>query len=312
MTTYRLVVADLGSPSYFVSTAAVVLGFFEREGIEMAPVIGSEDVEQNTQGLKDGSAHFFGGASYGSLRTFPNFRGVKILCALAQYSYWFMGIRADLDVKKGDLQALKGLRISSSQAAPGQGLRHMLAEAGVDLERDNVKIVKSPSAGKHQKFRGMDGVDALQQGISDAFWGNGMRLELGVRSGLAKLHIDLRRGDGPPGARFYNFPALSASEEFVKAHPDVAAGAVRAIVKTQKALKENPALATEAGKKVFPPEETEIIAALVERDAPFYDAVVTREAIDGLNRFCVARGLIERAVGYDQLVASQFSGLWNE
>jgi NitT/TauT family transport system substrate-binding protein len=311
MTTYRLVVADLGSPSYFVSTAAVALGFFEREGIEMAPVVGSEDAEQSTQGLNDGSAHFFGGPSYGSLKTFPNFQGVKILCALAQYSYWFMGIRADLDVKRGDLHALKGLRISSSQSSPGQGLRHMLAEAGIDLERDNVNIVKSPSTGKHQKFRGMDGVIALQQGISDAFWGNGMRLELGVRSGLAKLHIDLRRGDGPPGARFYNFPALSASEEFVKANPDVVAGAVRAIVKTQKALRESPALATEAGKKVFPPEEAEIIATLVERDAPFYDAVVTREAIDGLNKFCVARGLIEKPVAYDQLVASQFSSLWN-
>jgi len=310
MTVFRLVVADLGSPSYFVSTAAVALGFFEREGIEMASVVGSEDAEQNTKGLNDGSAHFFGGPAYGPLKTFPNFQGVKILCALAQYSYWFMGIRADLDVKKGDLQALKGLRISSSQSSPGQGLRHMLAEAGIDLERDQVKIVKSPSTGKHNKFRGMDGVVALQQGISDAFWGNGMRLELGVRSGLAKLHVDLRRGDGPPGARFYNFPALTASEEFIKAHPDVAAGAVRAIVNTQKALKADPSLATAAGRKVFPPEETEIIATLVERDAPFYSAVVTPEAIDGLNKFCVARGLMDKPVAYDQLVASQFSSLW--
>ena len=277
----------------------------------MAPVVGSEDAEQNTSGLNDGTAHFFGGPAYGPLKTFPNFQGVKILCALAQYSYWFMGIRADLDVKRGDLKALTGLRISSSFSSPGQGLRHMLAEAGIDLERDNVKIVKAPSAGKHQKFRGNDGVIALQQGISDAFWGNGMRLELGVRSGLAKLHIDLRRGDGPPGARFYNFPALAASETFINAHPQLAAGAVRAIVKAQKALKSDPSLATEVGRKVFPAEEADIIATLVERDAPFYDANVSHEAIDGLNKFCVTRGLMSRPVAYDELVATQFRDLWS-
>ena len=307
---FRLIVADLGSPSYFVSTAAVTLGFFEQEGIEMDPVIGSEDPEQNTQGLNHGTAHFFGGPAYGPLKTFPDFQGVKILCALAQYSYWFMGIRADLDVTRGDLMALRGLRISSSFSSPGEGLRHMLAEAGIDLDRDNVRIVKAPSAGKHQKFRGNDGVVALQQGISDAFWGNGMRLELGVRCGLAKLHIDLRRGDGPPGARFYNFPALSASEEFVRKHPNMAAAAVRAIVRTQKALKAEPSLAIEVGRKVFPAEEAEIIATLVTRDAPFYDANISREAIDGVNKFCLARGLISKSASYERLVATEFSSLW--
>ena len=137
---------------------------------------------------------------------------------------------------RGNLKALAGLRISSSQSSPGQGLRHMLAEAGIDLDRDNIQIVKSPSTGKHNKFRASDGLVALQTGISDAFWGNALRLEFAVRAGAAKLHIDLRRGDGPPGARYYNFPALSASEAFVREHPDVAAGAVRAIGKAQREI----------------------------------------------------------------------------
>ncbi len=32
---YRIWVADLDSPSYFVATAAVELGFFKREGIDI-------------------------------------------------------------------------------------------------------------------------------------------------------------------------------------------------------------------------------------------------------------------------------------
>src|SRR5262249_45274922 len=155
----------------------------------------------------------------------------------------------------------------------------------------NVQIVKSPSTGQHNKFRGSDGVVALQRGISDAFWGNGMRLEIAVRAGVAKLHIDLRRGDGPPGARYYNFPALSASQEFVRENPEIAAGAVRAIAKTQKALRAEPSLATRVGREVFPAEEAEIIATLVERDAPFYQSNISQQAVEGLNKFLLARRL---------------------
>jgi ABC-type nitrate/sulfonate/bicarbonate transport system substrate-binding protein len=307
---FRLVVADLGSPSYFVATAAVVLGFFAEEGIDMEPVVGSADAEQNTKALNEGTAQFFAGPAYGPLKTFPGFEGARLLCALAQYSYWFMGIRKNIDIRRGDLKALRGLRISSSQSSPGQGLRHMLAEAGIDLERDNVQIVKSPSTGKHNKFRGSDGAVALQSGISDAFWGNGMRLEIAVRAGVAKLHIDLRRGDGPPGARYYNFPALSASEVFVRENPAAAAGAVRAIAKAQKALRAEPSLAARVGKEVFPEEEADIIATLVERDAPFYQTDISPQAVDGLNTFCVARRLMPEPVPYDQLVATQFRKLW--
>lgn len=137
-----------------------------------------------------------------------------------------------------------------------------------------------------------------------------MRLEIAVRAEVAKLHIDLRRGDGPPGARYYNFPALSASEAFVKERPDIAAGAVRAIVKTQKALRAKPSLATKVGKEIFPAEEAEIISTIVERDAPFYQATITQQAVDGLNRFCLARGLMLQAVSYHQLVATNLRELW--
>lgn len=307
---YKLMVADLGSPSYFVATAAVCLGFFKEEGLEMHRV---EGTLRSSEVLNDGSAQFLGGPAYLPLHSYPNFKGVKLLCALSQYSYWFMGIRADLNVKRGDIGALKGLRISSSQSAPGQGLCHMLAEAGIDLERDNVTIIsKRLPSERGQMFRASDGIAALREGIADAFWGNGMRLEMAIRSGVAKLHIDLRRGDGPPGARYYNFPALATTQTFIDRHPDIAAAAVRAVVKTQKALKAEPSLAAKVGREMFPAEEAEIISVLVERDAPFYDAEITEKAIEGLNRFCLARNLMTSAVSYDQLVATQFRNLWKE
>ena len=79
----------------------------------------------------------------------------------------------------------------------------------------------------------------------------------------------------------------------------------------QQALKADPSLATAIGERLFPPEEASLIAGLIARDALFYDAKISTEAIDGLNRFAKASGLISEPVHYDRLVASQFRKLWH-
>jgi ABC-type nitrate/sulfonate/bicarbonate transport system substrate-binding protein len=196
-------------------------------------------------------------------------------------------------------------------AAPVLGLRHLLAESGIDLERDKVTIVPPPPT-IEGRWMGHAGVEAIKRGLADAYWGNGMRVAIGEKLGVAKVHIDLRRGDGPPGARWYSFAALSTTERLIEEHPQIAAGAVRAIVKTQQALRADPSLATGIAERLFPPEETPLIAGLIARDAPFYDAGISPEAIDGLNKFAKASGLIADAVPYDRLVASQFRHLWSD
>jgi NitT/TauT family transport system substrate-binding protein len=305
---YRLVVADLDSPSYFVATAAVELGFFREEGID-AKVERAYGALNGPERLRNGEVHFLGGPAYMATRAFPGWKGAKLLCALAQYSYWFLAARADLGIRRGDLNALKGLRISASTAFPEVGLRHLLKEAGLDLERDRISIVPMPKTeDEHLKYR--VGVDALAQNIADAYWGNGMRLAIGEKLGVAKVHIDLRRGDGPPGARFYNFAALTTTERLIEEQPEIAAGAVRAIVKAQKALTADPSRATAIGERLFAPEAASLIAGLIARDAPFYDATISAEAVDGINTFAVAKGLLAEPLPYDKLVASQFRHLW--
>ena len=307
---YRLVVADLDSPSYFVATAAVELGFFREEGID-AEVERAYGALNGPERLRNGEVHFLGGPAYMATRAFPGWKGVKLLCALAQYSYWFLAVRADLDIKRGDLDALKGLRISSSTAFPETGLRHLLKQSGIDLERDKVSIVPMPST-KDEHFKYRVGVDAFAQNIADAYWGNGMRLAIGQKLGVAKGHLDLRRGDGPPDARFYNFAALTTSERLIEQHPEVAAGAVRAIVKAQKALRADPSRATAIGERLFAPEAAALIADLIARDAPFYDAMISTEAVDGINTFAMANGLLAEPIAYDRLVATQFRDLWSK
>jgi CheY-like chemotaxis protein len=60
-------------------------------------------------------------------------------------------------------------------------------------------------------------------------------------------------------------------------------------------------------------EEASLIGGLVARDAPFYDANISPQAVDGLNKFAGANGLISQPVPYDRLVAPPFiRQRWNE
>ena len=85
---------------------------------------------------------------------------------------------------------------------------------------------------------------------------------------------------------------------------------VRGIVKVQGALRANPALATEAGRRRFPADAAERIASLVERDRPFYDPRISEEAVSGVNRFAQSLGLIAGPIPYSQMVAERFRDLW--
>ena len=95
-------------------------------------------------------------------------------------------------------------------------------------------------------------------------------------------------------------------------NPDVAAGAIRAIVKAQKALIEDVNLAEVVGEKLFPEKEAKLITRLIERDLPYYDANIKTEFIDGLVSFVTRSGLLEGGpVGYNDIVATEFTDLWS-
>jgi hypothetical protein len=56
--------------------------------------------------------------------------------------------------------------------------------------------------------------------------------------------------------------------------------------------------------------EAGMIAGLIERDLPFYEPGISEVSVSGMNGFARDIGLLTEDVRYDQVVASQFSGLW--
>jgi ABC-type nitrate/sulfonate/bicarbonate transport system substrate-binding protein len=289
------------SNSYFPAIAAIELGFFKDEGLDVALEL-IFPVDKAYAALRDGAVDFVGGSAHSALAAFPEWQGVRLLCAQAQGMYWFLVMRSNLNAKRGDVEVVKGCRIG---AAPWveMGLRRLLIEAGIDLERDGVQIAPVPGAmGAGINF-GVTAAKALEDGKIDGFWANGMGAEVAVRRGIGSVVLDVRRGDGPKPCFNYTMAAIAATERLLQRSPATGAAAVRAIEKTHAALKKDVTLATGIGRKLFPPFEAELIAELIRRDLPYYDTTISRSFIAGMNRFARDLGILKADVPYEQIVA---------
>ena len=305
----KLAVPDVISNSYFPAIAAAELGFFREEGIDVEVEL-IFPVDRAYMALRDGAVDFVGGSAHSALAAFAQWKGVKLLCAQAQGMYWFLVMRSDLGVARGDIAAVKGRSIG---AAPWveMGLRRLLVEAGIDLARDGVKIAPVPGALAAGVNFGVTAAKALEEGKIDGFWANGMGTEVAVRRGIGTVVLDVRRGDGPKPCFNYTMAAIATTDRLIERSPETAAAAVRAIVKTHQALKQDVGLATGIGRKLFPPAEAELIAELIRRDLPYYDAKITPEFVTGMNAFARDIGILEGEVPYERVVATQFAPLWH-
>jgi NitT/TauT family transport system substrate-binding protein len=303
----RIAAVDLVSNTCFPALAAEALGFYKAEGldahIELVPMLGA------TKALRDGSADaMIAGSVHDLLTEFPRWEGAKLVVALSQGTPWLLVVRADLAAKRGDVSAIKGLRLTAAEG-PDLALRQLLIAAKIDPERD-LQLVELPGAKARDVSFGVFAARALEAGQIDGFWANAMGSETAVRRGVGKILVDVRRGDDPAEVRRFTFAGLATTEAQIERDSDSVAAAVRGIVKAQKALRKDPTRAAEVGRHRFPKEAAELIQGIVERDLPFYDPVIYEPAIAGLNRFAQAIGHLTAPVPYEQVVAVRFRDLW--
>jgi NitT/TauT family transport system substrate-binding protein len=290
----RVAIPDLVSPSYFPAIAAVELGFLPGATLELI-----YPVTKTYEELRAGRLDFVGGAAHAALYAFKDWRGAKLLCALAQRMYWFLVVRKDLNARRGDLSIVRGLRIG---AAPGpvDGLKQMLKQAGIDPERD-LAIGPVPGVAGDKASFGLMAAKALEERKIDAFWANGMGAEVAERQGVGTVVLDARR-EGSPEVKGLTFPALVCTEQTIRERPADALAAIEAVKKAQQALKENPERATEIGRRVFPPAEASLIAELIRRDTPYYQHGISQLTVRSMNRFARGLGLLSRDAAYEEVV----------
>jgi NitT/TauT family transport system substrate-binding protein len=303
----KIATPDLVTNSYFPALAAEELGLYRDERldahVELLPSLDAVNA------LRDGAVDFVAGGAHTMLLAFPGWKGAKLVVTLSQGTPWLLVLRADIPARRGDVAAVKGLRIGAAPG-PDRAFLQLLREVGVDPARDGVRIAPVPGGTEPGASFGVVAAAALERGDVDGFWANALGSETAVRRGVGKIVMDVRRGDGPAGAGQYTFAALSTTDALIAREPERVAAAVRAIVRAQQALRKDPARAAEVGRRRFPPAAAEIIAPVVERDLPFYDPSISEGAVAAMNGFARSLGLLSTPVAYDDVVAARFRSLW--
>ena len=307
----RIAVPDLISNSYFPAVAAVELGFFKAEGLD-AELSLVYPVPRCMEALRDGELDFVAGSAHATLQAFEDWKGAKLLAALAQRTYWLLIMRADLNIARGDLQAVKGKRIG---AAPGPDLtfRRLLVEAGLDPERDNIEVGLVPGASAPGVSFGVHAAQALKEGVIDGFWANAMASEVAVRNGVGTVVLDVRRGDGPPASHHYTFPALVTKDSTIErgARDRFRCGSCHRQSTERTQGKPAPCHrgrgATLPRSRGSPHRRTwlrETCPTTTRRSPP--------EVVDNMNAFARDIGLLSTHVFYNQVVPGLVRTLWTQ
>ena len=303
----RVAAVDLVSNTCFPLLAADALGLFADEGldveIDLLPML------RGTQALRNGTVDFMAaGSVYDVLTEFPEWKGAKLVVALSQGTPWLLVVRADLASERGDLGAVRGLRLTAAEG-PDQALKQMLVRAGIEPGHD-LEIVELPGARGRDVSFGVFAARALEAGLIDGFWANAMGAETAVSRGTGKVLVDVRRGDDPGGVRRFTFAAMATTDIYLQHHLAHAERFVRAIVKAQALLRAHPSLAQQVGRAKFTENEAGLIMQTIKRDTDFYDPVITEQAVTEMNAFARAIGHLSAPVPYDQVVDIRFKKLW--
>ena len=124
----KIATPDLVTNSYFPALAAEELGLYRAEGldahVELLPSLDAVNA------LRDGAVDFVAGGAHSMLLSFPGWKGAKLVVALSQGTPWLLVLRADLPARRGDLTAVKGLRIGAAPG-PDRAFLRLLHESGV-------------------------------------------------------------------------------------------------------------------------------------------------------------------------------------
>ena len=178
----RIGCVDFVSNTFFPATAAEELGCFAAEGVEAHVELLRTLVA--FPALRDGEVEFLAAPAHSVLRAFPDWKGAKLVVALAQGTPWLVVLRSDVPGERGDVTALKGLRIAAAQG-PNLVFRQFLIELGLEPDRD-VQIISLPGGEDADVNFGVLAARALEDGLIDGFFANAMGAEVSIRRRIGK------------------------------------------------------------------------------------------------------------------------------
>ncbi|HEV2054781.1 MAG TPA: ABC transporter substrate-binding protein [Methylomirabilota bacterium] len=289
--------------TFVVLYGAEHLGYFKAEGItpQFADFEGGAEV---TTAMVGGSIDFAGTYVERPMILAEKGFGSKNLLAILNRNPIFLVLRKNLPAT--DVKGLKGTKLGMTRAgsATDLALRALLRDSGLEPDRDVAVIAVGSST---------SAAAALRAGQIDGFMGGEPGGAVIVHQlKIGRYFIEPLRDQGPKFLQYMTFPTLQASDRYIQANPQIVERVVRAVVKTQKRLREDPEAGVRVAQKIFPTLDVELIRGIIALQRASYLPAITEEAMRTVNQFQKQAGVVKSDFAYDKMVAVQFKPLWDQ
>jgi NitT/TauT family transport system substrate-binding protein len=289
--------------TFIVLYGAEHLGYFKAEGItpQFADFEGGAEV---TTAMVGGSIDFAGTYVERPLILAEKGFAAKNLLAILNRNPIFLVVRKNLPAT--DVKGLKGTKLGMTRAgsATDLALRALLRDAGLEPDRDVAVIAVGSSA---------SAAAALRAGQIDGFMGGEPGGAVIVHQlKIGRYFIEPLRDQGPKFLQYMTFPTLQASDRYIQANPQIVERVVRAVVKTQKRLREDPEAGVRVAQKIFPALDVELIRTIIALQRASYLPAITEEAMRTVNQSQKQAGVVKTDFPYDRVVAVQLRPIWDQ
>ena len=289
--------------TFVVLYGAEHLGYLKAEGIT-PQFVDFEGGAEVTTAMVGGSIDFAGTYVERPMILAEKGFGSKNLLAILNRNPIFLVVRKNLPAT--DVKGLKGLKLGMTRAgsATDLALRALLRDAGLEPDRDVAVIAVGSSN---------SAAAALRAGQIDGFMGGEPGGAVIVHQlKIGRYFIEPLRDQGPKFLQYMTFPTLQASDRYIQANPQTVERVVRAVVKTQKRLREDPEAGVRVAQKIFPTLDVELIRAIIALQRASYLPAITEEAMRIANQFQKQAGVVKSDFAYDKMVAVQLKAIWDQ
>jgi NitT/TauT family transport system substrate-binding protein len=282
------------------------LKLFDKHGVDVELVYGTGIQPANI--MVSGSAESGAFAVEHGVTVSSKGQDVKLIVLEQQLPPLSLIARSDVPTPNADkpypqnIVDLKGLKIgiSGRGASTDTATRFMLKQAGLDPDKD-VTIMPVGDPGTM--------LASLKNKVIDAVMAVEPAQTAAVQSlKIAKTMVDLEGGGGPDVFHPYAYNGVFVHSAFLKDHPDTAHAIVAAIVEACQVVNDPARMddLMDVAAVYMKGSDPEVVKAYLMKYHSNYGAIATRAGVDNVSAMLVAAKTIDKAVPYEQLVATDF------
>jgi NitT/TauT family transport system substrate-binding protein len=297
--------AGINILSFSPMFVAKELGYFDAEGID-AEILETKGGNATTAAMLGGSADVISTGFASPLTLANQGKSVKALVGLEMTSVYAFVVKPDMNVPKDDIKALvaalKGKRLGVASLGSGADTvaTGVLAEQGVGTGG----VIKVATG------TGGPAVAALKAGGVDAMITYEPDLTQILKAGAGKIALDLRSTKSDTAYGRLPATTIQATNEWIQKNPELAAGVVKAIVRANKTLQNDPETSVKVLSKLYEGTDPADVKSMYEGERASFRSEIPKDQYDAAHSIYMQQNVITKPVAYEDVVATQFAPLW--